>query len=130
MNIKDKIIQEYPLTKKIACSLECFEIAKRKYLFFWDEIITKENITEILKCLEKTSNSSMFTAFKTLIVVGKTKEKFNKNELVYFNSVNTYVVFYLINDEASKIYMDDSLVFPLRYSYRKYIKRINKILNK
>ncbi len=130
MIIKDKLIKEYPLTKKIDCSLECFEIDKRKYLVFLDEIIKKEDIKKVLKDLEETTNNSKFTTFKTLIVVGNTKEEFKKKELVYFNSVDTYVVFYLINDKTYDIYMDDSFVFPLGYNYKKYIKKINKISNK
>lgn len=128
MIIKDKLIKEYPLLKKINCSLECFEIDKRKYLIFWHEIIKKENIIKILKYLEEKSNNLNFTSIRTLIVIGNTKEKFKKNELVYFNSINMYVIFYLINDETNDIYMDISWNFPLKYSYKKYVKKINKII--
>ena len=128
MIVKDKLIKEYPLSKKINCSFECFEIDKRKYLIFWHEIIKKENIIKILKYLEEKSNNLNFTSIRTLIVVGNTKEKFKKNELVYFNSINMYVIFYLINDETNDIYMDISWNFPLKYSYKKYVKKINEII--
>ena len=41
MIIKDKLIKEYPLTKKIDCSFECFEVIKRRYVIFYDEKINK-----------------------------------------------------------------------------------------
>lgn len=72
----------------------------------------------------------MFTEWKTLIVVGKTTDVYKKEELLYFNNVNTFVVFYLINEELNKIFMNDSWIFTIGLNYRKYIKRLNGILNK
>ena len=72
----------------------------------------------------------MFTEWKTLIVVGKTTDVYKKEELIYFNNVNTFVVFYLINEELNKIFMNDSWIFTIGLNYRKYIKRLNGILNK
>lgn len=63
-------------------------------------------------------------------MVGKTKDKFNKRELLYFNNVNTYVVFYLIEEETNNVYMNDSWISSLGLNYKKYIKKINEILNK
>ncbi len=130
MNIKDKLIEEYPLTKQVEFPLDCFEIDKGKYLIFWNEIIKKENIIEVLNYLEDKSNNSNFTEYKTFIIVGHIKEKFKKSDVVYFNGVNQYVVFYLMNDVTNDIYMNPSWTFPLKFNCRKYIKRINEILNK
>ena len=41
-------------------------------------------------------------------MVGKTKEQFKKVDLLYFNNVNTFVVFYIINEETDEVYMNDS----------------------
>ena len=60
--------------------------------------------------------------------VGKTKEEYKKEELLYFNNVNMIVVFYLINEEVNKIYMNDSWVFTLGLNYKKYIRKINEIM--
>ena len=38
------------------------------------------------------------------------------------------VVFYLINEEVNKIYMNDSWVFTLGLNYKKYIRKINEIM--
>ena len=81
-----------------------------------------------MKTLEEKTNNSNFSEFKTLIIVGKTKEEYKKEELLYFNNVNMIVVFYLINEEVNKIYMNDSWVFTLGLNYKKCIRKINEIM--
>ena len=56
------------------------------------------------------------------------QEEYKKEELLYFNNVNMIVVFYLINEEVNKIYMNDSWVFTLGLNYKKYIRKINEIM--
>lgn len=130
MNIQEKIIQNYPLVNKIDFELNCYLLDKRRYLIFWNELIKKDSIEEMLNYLEEKTKNSNFTKSKTLIVVGKTKEKFKKVDLVYFNSVNILVVFYLINEETNEIYMDDSWISFIGLNYKKYVRKINEILNK
>ena len=130
MNIQEKIIQNYPLVNKIDFELNCYLLDKRRYLIFWNELIKKDSIEEMLNYLEEKTKNPNFTESKTLIVVGKTKEKFKKVDLVYFNSVNTLIVFYLINEETNEIYMDDSWISFIGLNYKKYVRKINEILNK
>lgn len=130
MNIQEKIIQNYPLVNKIDFELNCYLLDKRRYLIFWNELIKKDSIEKMLNYLEEKTKNPNFTESKTLIVVGKTKEKFKKVVLVYFNSVNTLVVFYLINEETNEIYMDDSWISFIGLNYKKYVRKINEILNK
>ena len=130
MNIQEKIIQNYPLVNKIDFELNCYLLDKRRYLIFWNELIKKDSIEEMLNYLEEKTKNPNFTESKTLIVIGKTKEKFKKVDLVYFNSVNTLVVFYLINEETNEIYMDDSWISFIGLNYKKYVRRINEIVNK
>lgn len=78
----------------------------------------------------KEMKNTNFTEYKTLIVVGKMKEKFKKVDLLYFNNVNTFVVFYLINEETNEVYMNDSWILALGLNYKKYVRKINEILNK
>lgn len=130
MNIQEKIIQNYPLVNKIDFELNCYLLDKRRYLIFWNELIKKDSIEELLNYLEEKTKNPNFTESKTLIVVGKTKEKFKKVDLVYFNSVNTLVVFYLINEETNEIYMDDSWISFVGLNYKKYVRRINEIVSK
>ncbi len=130
MNIQEKIIQNYPLVNKIDFELNCYLLDKRRYLIFWNELIKKDSIEKMLNYLEEKTKNPNFTESKTLIVVGKTKEKFKKVDLVYFNSVNTLVVFYLINEETNEIYMDDSWISFIELNYKKYVRKINEILNK
>ena len=130
MTIQEKIINEYPLVNKIVSELNCYLLDKRRYLVFYNDLIKKDSIVQILNYLgEKTSNSN-FTEFKTLIVVGKTTEKYKKDELFYFDNVNTFVIFYLVNEELGETYMNDSWIFALGLSYKKYVRKIHDILNK
>lgn len=48
---------------------------------------------------------------KTIIVVGNTVQQFKKKELVFFNGVDTFVVYYLINENNQDIYFNDQRVF-------------------
>ena len=130
MNIQEKLIQTYPLINKVDSELNCYLLDRKRYLVFWDELIRKDSIEEVLNYLEEKTKSTNFTEYKTLIVVGKTKEKFKKSELLYFNNVNTFIVFYLIEEDTNDVYMNDSWISPLGLNYKKHVKKINKILNK
>ena len=128
IKIKEKIINGYPLIDRINCELDCYCLDKRRYLIFWDQKIEKETIERVLENLEEKTKSSRFTKFKTLIVVGKTTDFYKAEELFYFDNVNTFVVFFLINEGASKIYTNESWIFPIGLNYKKYVKKIHKIL--
>lgn len=56
MSIKDKLINEYPLTKKVDCSFECYQIIKRRFVIFYDEKINKENAKTLLDVFNKSFN--------------------------------------------------------------------------
>lgn len=128
MNIQEKIIEEYPLTCKIESELNCYLLANRRYLIFWKELIEKDSIEQILNHLQEKTNNSNFSKWKTLIIFGKTNDVFQKEELFYFNNVDTFVVFYLVNEKINKIFMNDSWIFVLGCNYRKYIRKIDKII--
>ena len=130
MNFQEKLIQNYPLINKVDSELNCYLLDKKRYLVFWDKLIQKDSTEEVLKYLEEKTKNTNFTEYKTLIVVGKTKEKFKKVDLLYFNNVNTFVVFYLINEETNEVYMNDSWISALGLNYKKYVRKINEILNK
>lgn len=130
MNIQEKLIQNYPLDNKVDSALNCYLLGKKRYLVFWDELIQKDSIEKVLNYLEEKTKNTNFTEYKTLIVVGKTREKFKKSDLLYFNNVNTFVVFYLINEETNEVYMNDSWISSLGLNYKKYVRKINEILNK
>lgn len=85
---------------------------------------------KLLNYLEENTKNTNFTEYKTIIVVGKTKDKFKKRELLYFNNINTYVVFYLIGQETNNVYMNDSKISSLGLNYKRYVRKIIKILNK
>lgn len=74
MNIQEKLIQNYPLVNKVDFELNCYLLDKKKYLIFWNELIKKDSIKEVLSYLEEKTKNSNFTEYKTIIVIGKTKE--------------------------------------------------------
>lgn len=127
MTIKDKLINGYPLTKKIECSFECFEVIKRRYVIFYDEKINKNNMEILLDKFSKALNKN-FSKVRTLIIVGHTDEQINKEDLVYFNGVDTFVVFYLKNDNKDEIYFNNSRLFLLSVDWKKIVNKFNQIL--
>lgn len=127
MSIKDKLIDEYPLTKKIECSFDCFEVCKRRYVIFFDKKIKKNNIESLLDDFNNASNIK-FSKVRTLIIVGHTDEQFNQEDLVYFNGVDTFVVYYLLNDTNNEIYFNNHRVFFMSVDWKKIKNRFNKLL--
>lgn len=91
-------------------------------------MIKKESVEDILKFLEEKANNLAFSEFKTLIIVGRTNEDYKKEELLYFNNANTFVLFYLIDKDKTKIFMNDSWIFATGLNYKKYVRKINKII--
>ncbi len=126
--IKNKIIENYPLTERLNCDLCCYSIDSKRYLVFSDEIIDKNGIENILNITQEKVNNATNDGWKTIIVVGYTEDTFKKKELVFFDGVNTIVVFYLINKETKKIYMDASWISFIGYDYKKVVRTIDKIV--
>ena len=130
MKIQEKIIAEYPLTERIDCELHCYKLAKRRYIIFWKSLVKSTTIEEILKEIEEKTENEKFISFKTLIIVWETDENFKKEDLVYFNGVNTFAVFYLINKKEKAVYKNDSWIYVIGCNYKKYIRKINEIVLK
>ena len=126
MIIKDKLIKGYPLTKKIEFPFECFEVVKRRYVVFYDKEINKNNMESLLDVFNENTKNS-FPKKKTLIVVGHTNEQFNKKDLLFFNGEDTFIVYYLINDN-NDIFFNDKRVFWFSVDWSKIIKKFNEIL--
>ena len=127
MIIKDKLINEYPLTKKVDCSFECYEVIKRRYVIFFDEKINRNNIESLLIEFEEATKKG-FSRIKTLIVVGQTDEQFEKEDLLFFNGIDTFVTYYLKNDTNNEIYFNDQRIFWFSVDWEKIIKKFNAIL--
>ena len=103
-------------------------MGKKIYFKFEDSIINHDNIESILDKISDGINTSDFTKYKSVIVIGKTDELFKSKELLYFDNKNCFVVFYLINEQNNTIYYNDSWIFALGLNYRKYIKKLNKVI--
>ena len=98
---------------------------KRRYVIFYDKKIDKNNIESLLDVFDNLKNN--FEKRKTLIIFGYTDEQFNEKDLLFFNGIDTFVVYYLIND-YNEIYFNDQRVFWFSVDWKKIIKRSNEIL--
>ena len=81
---------------------------KRRYVIFYDKKIDKNNIESLLDVFDNLKNN--FEKRKTLIIFGYTDEQFNEKDLLFFNGIDTFVVYYLINDN-NEIYFNDQRIF-------------------
>ena len=126
MIIKDRLIKEYPLTKKIEFPFECYEVVKRRYVVFYDKEINSNNMESLLDIFNENTKNN-FPKKKTLIIVGHTKEQFYKKDLLFFNGDDTFIVYYLIN-ENNQIFFNDQRAFLFNVDWSKIIKNFNKIL--
>ena len=127
MIVKEKLINAYPLTEKIEIDYECYKIKSRKYVIFIDEIISNSDTEKLLDKL-LTSIKTKSSIVSTLIVVANTNEEFKKEDLVFFNGVDTFVIYYLLNKTDGSIYFNDQGTYWFGANWRKIIKRFNDIL--
>lgn len=65
------------------------------------------------------NTKGIFTKKKTLIIVGFTDEWFDKKDLLFFNGVDTLIVYYLINEKNNEIYFNDQRVFFFSIDWKK-----------
>ena len=128
MAFHNKLIKAMNLEVKIDCEFDCYLLASKRYIIFHKEIITQENCRKILENIEIHCKTPIFSKWKSIIVVGTTTESFNKEDLLYFNGLDTFVCFYLINAITNEHYMNKQWIFTLGLNYRKYIKKIEAIL--
>lgn len=127
MTLKEKLIREYPLTTQMDCPFECYWIMPRRYVIFFEGKINSDNIGCLLDVFNNATKND-FSQVKALIVVGYTDEQFKKEDLLFFNGVDTFVVYYLKNENTNEIYFNDQINLFLSTGWRKIIKRFNKIL--
>ncbi|NLK12311.1 MAG: hypothetical protein GX312_01795 [Candidatus Phytoplasma sp.] len=124
--IKKDIVSKLSLIISKDFDTSIYQISKKRYLLFWEEDIDKNNVNKCLEKIDSIYNS--FGKYKLIIVVGKTSESFTKTELFYFNNIDTFVVFYLLDFSNKKVYMNDRSIFVLGLNYKKTIKKLNKII--
>lgn len=127
MMMKEKLIKKFPLTKKVDCEIECYEAQKRRYVIFLDKKVCKENIEKQLYELEAMTKNG-FHPKKSLIIVGYTDDEFAKEDLLYFNGIDTFAVYYLMNVNTGEIYFHNQRVFWFSVDWKKIIDRFNEIL--
>ena len=125
--MKEKLIREFLLTKKVDCIFECYEVEKRRYIIFLDKKVCKENVEQQLSELEAATKNGFYPK-KSLIIVGYTDDDFAKEDLLYFNGVDTFIVYYLMNVNTGELYFHNKRVFLFSVDWKKVIDRFNEIL--
>lgn len=128
MDYKNILIQKYPLTNLIDVSLNCYCVKKRRYIFFLDELVKKDNLQVLLEKICSLVGCLNLPSMKTFIFIGETDDTFKTNDLFWFDGVSTFAVFYLIDIEKKIIYKNDDWIFAAGFGYRKIIKQIDKIV--
>ena len=128
MEIFDEIIRAYPLTERLTPDAALFRVMKKRFVLLWQEPIAKEGIEATLDRVKATLDKGSALGWRTVVVVASTKESFESEELFFFDGVNTFVVFYLIDPEKKCVYKNDSWIFALGQNYKKVVRRIHAIL--
>ena len=126
--LKEKLIEEFPLTKKMQCDFDCYEATKRRYVIFFDAIVNSINIESLLNKFINSTKNICNHGPKTIIIVGYTDEEFKKEDLLFFNGVDTFIVYYLKNLKNNHIYFNNQRVFFFSVDWKKIINKFNKIL--
>ncbi len=124
MIFKDKILDFYNLKGK-NINGDVYLLKKNRYLTFLNTTITHANIESFLEPLE---NSVQTNKWKTIIVVAEADEFFSKKDLFYFNSVDTFIVFILLNKNNMEIYYFANWIYVLGLNFKKYVKQIVEIM--
>lgn len=128
MAYKEKLKKELHLIS-VDERLKCYLLTKKVWLMFWEENIQKNNMEEILHKIETSFSEKQLISRKTIIIMGNTIDDFHPSDLVWFNGMNMYVVFYLINEKNSKTYRCSNFFDSIGWGYRKWIKKIDFILS-
>ena len=98
-----------------------------KYVLFYDKPIAKNDIQNVLVEIEKDGKSYPLSQNYIALVIAETDDEFKKDDLEWMNNGGENVVFVLCNKRLNKLFSPQSIVFPLRYSYRKITKKIGQL---
>ena len=127
--IEEKIKAALNLADPLDVPLPCYYMGSKKYLLFWDKPVSLDNMGEIPDWLDGQGLTTAPHEWKTFIVLGKTYEKFNpKKDLLFFNNVNTIVVFYLLNEVDNTVYKNTSIIPFIGMSPKKQLRAIDDAL--
>ena len=125
-DIKAKIIGSEKIKLKYL-EENLYQLSKKVYLYFENEIINKDKFEKLLLKFENELSKKL-SKFKTLIIIGETTEEYLSSDLLFFNNIDTFVVFCLVNKSNEKIYINNKWIFTLGLNYKKYTTIIKHIL--
>ena len=127
--LKRTVIEALGLQPASDSSTDLYVLAKRRYLLFYPDEVTKANTPQVLENITKMFSPEKKKEWKTVIVVANTPDSFKNDGLLWFDSVNTGVVFYLINPFQRCAYWDKSwIISSIGLGYKKFLKQIRAII--
>ena len=129
MNIKEIIIKNYPLISKADSVLDCYYVGSCKYIIFWDDLITKDELRLVLKNVVHILCNGHFPSVFVFVIIGKTNDTFNNDELLFFYPNSSTVAFYLVDDSRNVVYFNNHKDNTVQQGWRKEIVRINEIIS-
>ena len=118
------ILDREPICKKKVY----YWIEGYKYFCFIDDEINDNNITGLLNQIGDDCKNPPFNSNYLIIVIAKTSSSFKGKDLYFARDIGENIALFLKNEKENKIYYPTGLVLPLRYSYRKIIKKLIMIM--
>ena len=124
-DFQKRIIQALNLSNSIQCVFNYYWVEGCKYLVFFEKEIDKNGISSILDTIGRDGKGYPFSSNYLIVVVAPISYAFYKSkDLYYARDVGENVAFILYNKNKNTIFYPTGFVFPLRFSYRKIIKKI------
>ncbi len=133
LELKNKIVYSFPLcespVRRSLCSgLEFHDIEKNIYLVFLNGTVDKLNINDFSDAIKENINKFIVDQRKTVIAVGYTDDSFEKKDLIFFDSKDTLIVFYLINKDSKEVFMNNSQTVALESNHAKILNKIDEMV--
>lgn len=129
-NIIETIKSEFSISENdsIKRKLNYYWLEKRVFITFYQELITSSVFNSILEIIESDGESYPLSSDYIVLVFGQTNESLSPKDLEFMKSFKENVIFVLYNKETNTLIHPSSSIFPLRFSYKKVLKRIEKLI--
>ena len=122
-----RIMKELGLNNNFERVLNYYWVEGYKYLVFFEKEIDENDLPSILDIIGNDGTGYPFNSNYLIIVVAPiTNGFFKSKDLYYARNVGENVVFVLYSVNNNTIFYPTGFVFPIRFSYRKLIKKIRE----
>ncbi len=129
MCLEEIIVNKYPLISKADVELECYLVEPYHYIVFWEEFISKNELKDVLKKVILEFSNGHFPHAFAFVIVGKTNDTHNNDELLYYYQNGATVAFYLVDENRQIAYFNNRKRSEIQWSCKKMIAKINSIVS-